>query len=67
MDLTSLRSVVTLLSFLVFAGIVYWAWSSKNKVRFDEAANLPFLDDDTELPVSSATLDNANNLKKASK
>jgi cytochrome c oxidase cbb3-type subunit 4 len=67
MDLTSLRSVVTLLSFLVFAGIVYWAWSSKNKVRFDEAANLPFLDDDTELPASSATLDNANNLKKASK
>jgi cytochrome c oxidase cbb3-type subunit 4 len=67
MDLTSLRSVVTLLSFLVFAGIVYWAWSSKNKVRFDEAANLPFLDDDTELSASSATLDNANNLKKASK
>lgn len=67
MDLTTLRSAVTLLSFLVFAGIVYWAWSAKNKVRFDEAANLPFLDDDSELPQSSTTLDNANNLKKANK
>lgn len=67
MDLTTLRSAVTLLSFLVFVGIVYWACSAKNKVRFDEAANLPFLDDDAELPASSTTSDSANNLKKASK
>ena len=67
MDLTTLRSAVTLLSFLVFAGIVFWAWSSKNKVRFDEAANLPFLDDDTEVPQSSKNSDSANNLKKAIK
>ncbi|MBC7622288.1 MAG: cbb3-type cytochrome c oxidase subunit 3 [Aeromicrobium sp.] len=67
MDLTTLRSAVTLLSFLVFVGIVYWALSAKNKARFDEAANLPFLDDDTELPTSSITSDSANNLKKANK
>jgi cytochrome c oxidase cbb3-type subunit IV len=49
-DLTTLRSAVTLLSFLVFAGIVYWAMSGVNQQRFDEAARLPFLDDDLELP-----------------
>jgi cytochrome c oxidase cbb3-type subunit IV len=67
MDLTTLRSAVTLLSFLVFAGIVYWAWSAANQARFEEAANLPFLDDDTELPASAQNIDSANNLKKATK
>jgi cytochrome c oxidase cbb3-type subunit 4 len=67
MDLTTLRSAVTLLSFLVFAGIVYWTWRAQNKVRFDEAANLPFLDDDTEVPQSSANLERANNVEKATK
>lgn len=67
MDLTTLRSAVTLLSFLVFAGIVYWAWRAQNKVRFDEAANLPFLDDDTEVPQSSANLERAHNVEKATK
>jgi cytochrome c oxidase cbb3-type subunit 4 len=67
MDLTTLRSAVTLLSFLVFAGIVYWAWRAQNKVRFDEAANLPFLDDDTELPKPSINTDSANNLTKVTK
>ena len=35
----------TLLLFLVFIGIVIWAWSSKRKKRFDEAAKLPLEDD----------------------
>jgi cytochrome c oxidase cbb3-type subunit 4 len=67
MDLTTLRSAVTLLSFLVFAGIVYWAWSAANKARFEEASNLPFLDDDTELPKASINTDSANNLTKVTK
>ena len=35
----------TLLLFLTFIGIVIWAWSSKRKKRFDEAARLPLEDD----------------------
>lgn len=42
MDINSLRSMVTVLALVVFLGIVWWAWSGKNKERFDEAANLPF-------------------------
>jgi cytochrome c oxidase cbb3-type subunit IV len=48
MDLNDLRTIVTALSFVVFAGIVWWAWSKRQRTRFNEAANLPFID--AELP-----------------
>jgi cytochrome c oxidase cbb3-type subunit IV len=48
MDINDLRIVITTLSFVVFAGIVIWAYSGRQRARFDEAANLPFAD--TELP-----------------
>lgn len=46
MDSTDLRGITTLLVMVAFLGICYWAYSSKQKKRFDEAANLPFADDD---------------------
>jgi len=45
MDLNTLRSLVTVTSLLVFLGIVAWAWSRRNRERFDEAARLPFQDE----------------------
>lgn len=45
MDLNDLRSVVTLVLFLVFLGIVAWAWSARRGAGFDAAARLPFADD----------------------
>jgi cytochrome c oxidase cbb3-type subunit IV len=45
MDINTLRSAVTVISLLVFLGIVAWAWSRRNRERFDEAARLPFQDD----------------------
>ncbi|QTD44225.1 cbb3-type cytochrome oxidase subunit 3 [Ottowia testudinis] len=45
MDINLLRSIVTVAAFVVFIGIVVWAWSSRNKQRFDEAAQLPFEQD----------------------
>lgn len=42
MDINLLRSIVTVVTFLVFIGIVLWAWSARNRARFDEAARLPF-------------------------
>ena len=48
LDLTTVRSAVTLLSFIVFVGIVVWACDGKNLPRFDEAANLPFQEGDEE-------------------
>ena len=48
MDLNDIRSAVTLISFLLFVGIVVWTWASKRKAGFDEAAMLPFKDNDGE-------------------
>ncbi|HMM53790.1 MAG TPA: cbb3-type cytochrome c oxidase subunit 3 [Candidatus Desulfobacillus sp.] len=48
MDINDLRSIVTVLSFVTFVGIVLWAWSGRRRQAFDEAANLPF--NEEELP-----------------
>lgn len=46
MDINTLRSVTTVLSFIVFVGIVVWALSPRrNSEEFDKAANLPFEQD----------------------
>lgn len=45
MDVTTLRIAATLASFLIFVGILVWAWSRKNAKAFDEAARLPFEQD----------------------
>ena len=44
MDVNDLRVAVTMLSFVLFAGIVRWALSPRNRPAFDEAQQLPFLD-----------------------
>ena len=45
MDINDLRSAVTVLSLLIFVGIVFWAWSRSNQGSFDGAAQLPFQGD----------------------
>jgi cytochrome c oxidase cbb3-type subunit 4 len=37
-----LRTIVTVASFVMFVVIAFWAWSARNRERFDEAAQLPF-------------------------
>ncbi|MFZ5556585.1 MAG: cbb3-type cytochrome oxidase subunit 3 [Pseudomonadota bacterium] len=50
MDINDARVVMTVLAFVSFMGIVLWAYSSKSKKRFDEAARLPFDDDERRGP-----------------
>lgn len=45
MELNDVRIIVTLGSFLMFAGIAVWACWPNNRARFDDAARVPFLDD----------------------
>lgn len=45
MDINTLRSIVTVVAFIAFLGIVVWAWSGRNAASFDEAAQLPFKQD----------------------
>jgi cytochrome c oxidase cbb3-type subunit 4 len=46
MDQNDLRTIVTVLGFLTFLGIVWWAWGSGRQQGFNEAAALPFTEDD---------------------
>ena len=46
MNFSLIHSVWTIVVMVLFVGIVIWAWSSKRKARFDEAANIPFKEDD---------------------
>lgn len=41
-DINILRSVVTGVSFVLFVGILVWAYRPARKTSFDEAAQLPF-------------------------
>ena len=50
MDFALIDSVLTVVVMVVFVGIVLWAWSSKRATAFNEAANLPFTEDE---PVSA--------------
>ena len=53
-SLSDLRTIVTSISFVVFIGIVWWAYGKRQKKRFDEAANLPFADAELPDEISSA-------------
>ena len=50
--LESFHSWWTLALLIIFIGIVLWAWSGKRKEDFEEAANLPFEDDDMDVKSS---------------
>lgn len=45
MDIGTIRGIGTAVVFIAFISVVLWAYSSKRKSNFDEAANLPFADD----------------------
>jgi cytochrome c oxidase cbb3-type subunit 4 len=47
-------SVITVISFLTFIGIMWWSYSPRRKMDFAEAANLPFADED-ESTITQAT------------
>ncbi len=43
-DVNTLRSLVTVVSFVTFIGLIIWVFR-KNAAEYDEAANLPFEQD----------------------
>jgi cytochrome c oxidase cbb3-type subunit 4 len=46
MDINVVRGLATLAVMIAFIGICLWAYSGKRKQHFENAANLPFADDD---------------------
>jgi cytochrome c oxidase cbb3-type subunit 4 len=45
MDIGTIHSIWTVLLFVSFFGIVWWAYGKKRKARFEEDANLVFADE----------------------
>jgi cytochrome c oxidase cbb3-type subunit 4 len=45
MDITTLRIVATLASFITFVGILVWAYSRRRAPAFEAASRLPFEQD----------------------
>ena len=54
MSFTFLQAIWTIVVMVTFLGIVFWAFSSKRKAAFDEAARLPF---DDEAPAEKRNSD----------
>ena len=46
MDINDLRGLSTLFMLVSFIGLCFWAYSSKRKSTFDEAAQMPVADDE---------------------
>lgn len=46
MDVNTLRIITTVLGFIAFLLIVAWAYSKHSRNRFEEAAQVPFEDED---------------------
>ncbi len=45
MEPGTLQGIGTVLALLAFIGVSAWAWSSRQRARFDAAARLPLEDD----------------------
>jgi cytochrome c oxidase cbb3-type subunit 4 len=58
MDGNLIQVIWTLVVVVLFVGIVIWAWSGKRKQAFDEAANIPFNEDDT--PAEKTSKENSH-------
>ena len=48
MDINELRGIHTFLVMAVFLGIVWWAYSAHRKKANEEAAHLPFDDEEVD-------------------
>ena len=46
MDINDLRGLSTLFLMITFIGMCFWVYSSKRKKVFDEAAHMPFADEE---------------------
>ena len=46
MDINDLRGLSTVFLMITFIGMCFWAYDKKRKKPFDDAANLPFADEE---------------------
>ena len=61
MDINTLRGISTIFVMIAFLGVCWWAFSPKRKKGFEDAANLPFADEDSSLQSNALK---SNSLKR---
>lgn len=57
MDINDLRAFFTVVTFLLFVAIVWWAYSGHRKKSWDEASLLPLDDDSPVVPGAAKPAD----------
>jgi cytochrome c oxidase cbb3-type subunit 4 len=56
MDINDLRGLSTAFLLIAFLALCFWAYSKKRTAEFEEAANLPFADEEvTQTPARKET------------
>jgi len=45
MDVNTFRGLFTIVAMTAFLGVVWWAYRSANRKRFEEDARIPFADE----------------------
>ncbi|PHR66946.1 cbb3-type cytochrome c oxidase subunit 3 [Pseudidiomarina marina] len=61
MDYITWRSFYTVLVFVLFIGVVWWAYSKGQKKNFDEAANSIFDEDEKSSVTKDSTKQESKN------
>jgi cytochrome c oxidase cbb3-type subunit 4 len=50
MDVGDFRGLITLATMIAYGGVCWWAYSARNRSRFEEDAMLPFADESEDAP-----------------
>ena len=53
MTYDDIRGIATLFAMIAFLAVVFWAWSSKRKKSFNEAANQLFDENEEKMHLNS--------------
>jgi len=64
MDNSIIQSIWTILVFITFVGIIFWAYSSSRKEEFDAAANSILNEDESETVTTPDPSISKNNYKE---
>lgn len=65
MDINDLRGFAAVLVLLAFLGVCWWAFSPSRRKQFNDAAGLPFADDD-EMKHEQTQLTSGSTVSKSS-
>lgn len=65
MDINLLRGLSTVFMLVAFLGICWWAFGPKRRKKFEEAARLPFADEEsTHFSADDRDVEHSNDNKK---